>query len=359
MSRVRPKSAGRVRSTAGLPSPAEQLAQYGSAGAAFVEQQSPCGAAIPGRGLPPQALMASLRQPHLSASAEREPPSPVSPGWPQADRQTPTAEGASGVIEAASSVSPSIPPPVPTPARRAQSEQAGVAAGTPGGEASQACCRNPSMSPPPSQRGRIGSAPAGGPRRRGAAAAAATAVNSQAKRAAAARARNPFIEYDVREKRLIRERKWLQEDSTYLFGRKEELRYSTLMKKHNIECESKQDLYEKRTYYGPYSVKLKSQKQRAASAGRQRPASAAPAGEAHAVSVKKMAQELKNSCSDDFQKSFIRSLSGWEKDLFIQRLSDWEIDLLRSRGISLEDSPRDKLEPLQDMKSLFARSFAS
>lgn len=216
----------------------------------------------------------------------------------------------------------------------------------------------PQASSPLSHRGRIGAAVAGGPRRRGAAAAAA-AVSAKANRAAAARARNPFIENDVREKRLIRERKWLQEDSTYLSGRKEELRYSTLIKKHDIEGESKQDLYEKRTFYGPYSVKLKSQKQRAASAGRQRPASAAPTVEdrcSHAVSVKKMAQELKNSSSDEFQKSFIRSLSGREKDFFFERLSQWEIDQLRSRGISLDDTPREKAEHLQDLRSLFARN---
>lgn len=263
-------------------------------------------------------------------------------------------------MEAASSIFLSIPP---SP-RRVQSEQV-AAPDPPGGPRplqraqSEQASPMPQASPPLSHRGRMGApAASGGPRRRGAAAAAAAAVSSQAKRATAARARNPFIENDVREKRLIKERKWLQEDSTYLSGRKEELRYSTLMKKHNIECESKQDLYEKRTYYGPYSVKLKSQKQRAASAGRQRPASAAPAGEdrcSHVVSVKKMAQELKNSSSDEFQKSFIRSLSGWEKDLFAKRMG---ADLLRSRGISLDDSPREKIEPLQaqDLRALFARS---
>lgn len=348
--------------------------------------------------------MTALRQPQLSAlPPEQEPPSPVSHAGsfsgcsgislapplhaPRGERP-PLLRPCTAPVEAAASASPSIPPPLPSSLRRAQSdqvpataspsgpsklqraqsEQAGVAA-APNGEAGQTCCRNPSMSPPPSHRARMVAA-AGGPRRRGAASAAAPGVSSQ-KRAAAARARNPFIEYDVREKRLIRERKWLQEDSTYLAGRKEELRHSTMLKNLNIESESKQDLYEKRTYYGPYSVKLKSQKQRAASAGRQRPASAAPAvGEAgrqrpaapagedrgsHASYVKKMAQELKNSSSDEFQKSFIRSLSGWEKDLFIQRLSQWEIDLLKSRGISLDDSPREKTEPLQDMRALFAR----
>lgn len=286
------------------------------------------------------------------------------------------------LVEAAAPASLGIAPPLPPTLKRAQTDQVrataspagppklqraqseAAVAGAPTGEAGQTCCQNPSMSPPPSPScpRMVAASP---PRRRGAASSAAAGVSSQ-KRAAAARARNPFIEYDVREKRLIKERKWLQEDSTYLAGRTEELRYSTMLKNMNIESESKQDLYEKRTYYGPYSVKLKNQKQRAASAGRQRPVSAAeagrqrpaaPAGEdrgSHASYVKKMAQELKNSSSDEFQKSFIKSLSGLEKDLFIQRLSQWEIDLLKSRGISFEDSPREKTEPLQDMRALFS-----
>lgn len=160
----------------------------------------------------------------------------------------------------------------------------------------------------PQQRGREASQPrrrAGGP-------------VDKAKKAASAKARNPFIEYDVREKRIGQERKWLQEDSTYLKGKKEDLKFGTLMNNMDIANFSHQDLYDKRTFYGPYSIAMKKSKQRAQSAGRQRPQSAAPGpagAEAvrqrfmkedcrAAASIRNLAKDLQNSCSEETRKGF-------------------------------------------------------
>mmetsp|Transcript_172314 Transcript_172314/g.419015 ORF Transcript_172314/g.419015 Transcript_172314/m.419015 type:complete len:270 (+) Transcript_172314:393-1202(+) len=73
--------------------------------------------------------------------------------------------------------------------------------------------------------------------------------------------RSPFVGYnDSREAWLMQERKWLREDEVYLLERKEDLRHTSLMKKLATTSASDQDLYEKRTFFGPHSVKLKAAK---------------------------------------------------------------------------------------------------
>lgn len=147
-----------------------------------------------------------------------------------------------------------------------------------------------------------------------------------------AKARNPFIEYDVREKRLMRERKWLQEDSAYLMSRREELRCNKLLLSLNMG--SQEELYVNRTFYGPFSIAMKAQKQRAASAGR-RPQSAPSAGAeagqrnfkedraALATTVKKLSQELRSSCSEQTQRGFRHHQA-------------------RLQGLPVEESPRER-----------------
>jgi len=84
-------------------------------------------------------------------------------------------------------------------------------------------------------------------------AAASPTKNSLAR----SRPRNPFIEYDVREKRLKEERSWLQEDEAYLRERQEDLRHGSRMKNMAQRADSAGDLYEKRMYYGPHSMRLR------------------------------------------------------------------------------------------------------
>lgn len=78
--------------------------------------------------------------------------------------------------------------------------------------------------------------------------------------AAAARARNPFIEYEDREKRLAQERQWLQEDSVYLDERKEDLRHGAKMRQLATRCSTDEELYENRMFWGPYSVRMRATK---------------------------------------------------------------------------------------------------
>jgi len=72
--------------------------------------------------------------------------------------------------------------------------------------------------------------------------------------------RNPFLEYEDKEVRSTRERKWLQDDSTYMLQRKEDLRHGTAMKNLDTRAASAQELYDKRIYYGPCSAKLRASK---------------------------------------------------------------------------------------------------
>ncbi|CAE7222787.1 unnamed protein product [Symbiodinium sp. CCMP2592] len=97
---------------------------------------------------------------------------------------------------------------------------------------------------------------------------------SAARRKGGARAKNPFIEYDVREKRLNQERKWLQEDSRFLEQRREELRLGALLNQLNLQNDPDDQLYENRTFYGPHSMAMKATKARRNHRGRPRTNSA-------------------------------------------------------------------------------------
>ncbi|CAE7221886.1 unnamed protein product [Symbiodinium natans] len=135
------------------------------------------------------------------------------------------------------------------------------------------------------------------------------------------RDKNPFIEYDVREKRLNQERKWLQEDSHFLEQRREELRLGSLLNQLNIQNDPDDQLYENRTFYGPHSMAMKATKARRSHRALPRSNSAPiperPPKEASgarrfpkergAAVLKSLAQVLKNS-SEDVQQRFKEEL---------------------------------------------------
>ncbi|CAJ1403328.1 unnamed protein product [Effrenium voratum] len=71
------------------------------------------------------------------------------------------------------------------------------------------------------------------------------------------RAKNPFIEYDAREKRLNQERKWLQEAPDHMEQRRTDLRLGALLRHLDVRDDSDERLYENRTFYGPHSMAMK------------------------------------------------------------------------------------------------------
>jgi len=135
------------------------------------------------------------------------------------------------------------------------------------------------------------------------------------------RAKNPFIEYDVREKRLNQERKWLQEDTRFMEQRREELRLGALMNQLNISNDTEDLLYENRTFYGPHSMAMKATKAKqrthrprlranSAHLPERRPPKEAAFGKPSpkepgfaAVTLKSLSQVLKSS-SDDVQQRY-------------------------------------------------------
>eukprot|EP00435_Cladocopium_sp_Y103_P062735 s54_g24.t1 len=129
------------------------------------------------------------------------------------------------------------------------------------------------------------------------------------------RDKNPFIEYDAREKRLNQERKWLQEASGFMEQRRDELRFGALMNQLNIRSDGDDRLYENRTFYGPHSVAMKARQR--ARAGKTEPPRVEPPKEViqvhgrrtpkeHAHLVKRLAQDLKSSVSEETQRRFVK-----------------------------------------------------
>ncbi|CAE7413915.1 unnamed protein product [Symbiodinium pilosum] len=164
-------------------------------------------------------------------------------------------------------------------------------------------------------------------------------------RKAGARAKNPFIEYDFREKRLNQERKWLQEDSSFLEQRREELRFGALLNQLNIQNDPDDHLYENRTFYGPHSMAMKASKARRNQRGQLRASSAPiierPPKEAvcpsclweqkGAAALKSLAQVLKIS-SEDIQRrpSFRESFQSCVPTCLSERLQRRAEDFAKS-----------------------------
>lgn len=149
------------------------------------------------------------------------------------------------------------------------------------------------------------------------------------------RDKNPFIEYDAREKRLNQERKWLQEASGFMEQRRDELRLGALMNQLNIRSDGDDRLYEisvrlevhlemlNRTFYGPHSVAMKARQR--ARAGKMEPPKVEPPKEVqvhgrrtpkeHAHLVKRLAQDLKSSVDEETQRRFVKeTVRTWEDE---------------------------------------------
>lgn len=67
---------------------------------------------------------------------------------------------------------------------------------------------------------------------------------------------SPFIEYETREKRMMLERKWLQEDPEYMSYKREALQREKLQKALGSRSCSDEVLYQLRTFYGPCAIKV-------------------------------------------------------------------------------------------------------
>lgn len=78
---------------------------------------------------------------------------------------------------------------------------------------------------------------------------------------------NPFIEYEDREKRLQQERKWLQEDSSYLEQRTADLRKGKVQNKLDCRSMSPETLFDNRMFYTDYAVKIQERKVKADTTG--------------------------------------------------------------------------------------------
>eukprot|EP00411_Alexandrium_monilatum_P087070 CAMPEP_0175718650 /NCGR_PEP_ID=MMETSP0097-20121207/44279_1 /TAXON_ID=311494 /ORGANISM="Alexandrium monilatum, Strain CCMP3105" /LENGTH=326 /DNA_ID=CAMNT_0017026251 /DNA_START=1 /DNA_END=978 /DNA_ORIENTATION=- len=87
--------------------------------------------------------------------------------------------------------------------------------------------------------------------------------------------KSPFVGCDSREASLAQERKWLREDELYLLERTEDLRHASVMKQLAERCASREDMYEKRIFFGPISLKIKASK--SAKVAKVKPAEGKPA----------------------------------------------------------------------------------
>lgn len=80
---------------------------------------------------------------------------------------------------------------------------------------------------------------------------------TQERKRSTQRQKNPFLECGSHQIRRSWERKWLENDADYLFERQEDLRVSRRQKRLSLSADSAEDLYERRTFYGKYSTKVR------------------------------------------------------------------------------------------------------
>lgn len=178
---------------------------------------------------------------------------------------------------------------------------------------------------------------------------------------------NPFMEYDTREKRLARERHWLQEDDWYLRERQEDMRHGAQMKRLVERAMPDQELYEKRLFFGPYSLQLQAARaargsnrrpatadngiERAlASVGSiarissgKRPASANPGEDRDAAQhMRRLQQELKSSCNEEVMRQFSNTTGvAAEPALELQATAAFKEGLRRLFRNNVEDQMHD------------------
>jgi len=75
------------------------------------------------------------------------------------------------------------------------------------------------------------------------------------------KSKNPFVEFEDREQRLIQERQWLLEaDGLYMLEKKKDLRHNKTQDRIDLEGQEQEKLYEGRTLYGPHSMKMQEKK---------------------------------------------------------------------------------------------------
>merc|ERR1712032_1734316 len=70
-------------------------------------------------------------------------------------------------------------------------------------------------------------------------------------------AQNPFLDYDEHEKRKQLERKWLQEDSVYMGGRKEEMRHNMVHRRLDSATVPSDRMFENVQFFNETAVKAK------------------------------------------------------------------------------------------------------
>lgn len=75
-----------------------------------------------------------------------------------------------------------------------------------------------------------------------------------------AKSRNPFVEYDSREKRLQQERRRLLLDVEFMQERRNILQRCTLHNKFERSIKTDDDLHDERVFFGPYSMGMKSRR---------------------------------------------------------------------------------------------------
>lgn len=74
--------------------------------------------------------------------------------------------------------------------------------------------------------------------------------------------RSPFVEYEAREKRLIDERKWLQEDAHYMSQRKSALRHDMIQKNLAQQNLNMVEAYDNSIFYTDYALRLRTSNRR-------------------------------------------------------------------------------------------------
>jgi hypothetical protein len=75
------------------------------------------------------------------------------------------------------------------------------------------------------------------------------------------KSKNPFVEFETREKRLMQERQWLlEEDGLYMQEKKKDLRHNRVQNYINRNVQDGDELYEERVFNGPMSRFMREKK---------------------------------------------------------------------------------------------------
>jgi len=158
------------------------------------------------------------------------------------------------------------------------------------------------------------------------------------------RSKNPFVEFEDREKRVILKRQWLlEEDGAYMQERKKDLKHNHIQKHMDVETQEADDLYDGRVFWGPLSINIRS-----------RPGPGdRPAAIQRDVSRGKRNPMTKKGDSADVFKTRAQSLSCVGATLKVKELQRKIEDLKRH----VEDDEPTKLEKkMEKAKDFFRRT---